>query len=319
MTGPRSRRLKRIAGVLSLAGCNGIFGGDQQNNTTSNATVTPLDVPTDQPTASPAPQLAPGLTSAGVTNGAALMRAQSAFLESHSTVTRTNTSVVAPNGTILYSIHQTIRESQSSEAVALSANFTGSVAGDRNVTQLEGWTTDEGSYIRRTYKNGTTSYSQIPSGELTADGGVLGPTGLSDYLSAAEQGNVSVVTQEANGSPQYLVSGELFASDLNTTYRLTIDEQGVTRDLLAIRPNPGEMGQEIRAHATLESTGNESLEPPAWLSEAKQQTQPRTSTMATTPSETTHLGMSESSMGAATETSENGNTTINGLVDTTAT
>ena len=57
MTEPRSRRLKRIAGVLalaamlSLAGCNGIFGGDQQNNTTSNATVTPLDVPTDQPTA----------------------------------------------------------------------------------------------------------------------------------------------------------------------------------------------------------------------------------------------------------------------------
>lgn len=321
MTGPRSRQTKRIAGVLALAallafaGCNGILSGDQQSNTTSNATVTPLDVPTDQPTASPGQQLVPGLTSEGVTNGAALMRAQSAFLESHSTVTRSNTTVTAANGTILYSIHQTIRRGQSSEAVALSANFTGSASGGQNVTELEGWATDEGSYIRRTYENGSVTYSES-TGQITA-GGVLGPTGLSTYLSAAEQGNASVVTRESNGSPQYLVSGELFASDLNTTYRLTIDEQGVTRDLLAIRPNPGEMGEEIRAHATLESTGNESLEAPAWLSEAKQQTQPPTTTMPTATDETTHLGTSESSTSAATEANENGNTTIDGLVETT--
>lgn len=274
--------------MLTLAGCNGILGGDQQNNTTSNATVTPLDVPTDQPTASPASQLAPGLTSEGVTNGALLLNAQRAFIENHSTVTRTNTTVTAANDTILFSIHQTIRADSSDEAVALSANYSGSVSGDRNVTQLDGWTSDGGTYVRRIYENGTTIYSQSPSGSVTA-GGVLGPTGLSTYLSAAEQGNVSVVTRETNGSPRYLVSGNLSASGLDSNYRLTIDEQGVTRDLLTVRRNPTETGEEIRAHATLASTGNESIEAPAWLSEARQQTQPRTSTIPTTTSGTTPL------------------------------
>ena len=143
MTGPRSRnhssnrtqQWKRIAGVVALAamvafaGCNGILGGDQQNNTTSNATMTPLDVPTDQPTASPASQLAPGLTSTGVTNRALLLNAQRAFLENHSTVTRTNTTVTAANGTILFSIHQTIRADSSDEVVALSANYSGRFLG----------------------------------------------------------------------------------------------------------------------------------------------------------------------------------------------
>ena len=144
---------------------------------------------------------------------------------------------------------------------------------------------------------------------------MLGPTGLSTYLSDAEQGSVSIVTRETNGSPRYLVSGNLSASGLDSNYRLTIDEQGVTRDLLTVRRNPTETGEEIRSHATLASTGNESIEAPAWLSEAEQQTQPRTTNGATAG--TTHLGTSESSMDAATDANENSNTTIDELVEST--
>ncbi|WP_160133946.1 hypothetical protein [Halococcus salsus] len=322
MTGPRfrnttsdtSRRWRRVAGVLALAvllafaGCNGILGTEQQNSTTSGSTVTAAAVPTDQPTASPAEQLAPGLTSAGVTSANELTNAQAAFLEDHSTVTRTNTTVTAANGTVLFSLRETIRAGSSDEVVALSANYSGSVSGDRNVTRLDGWTGEQGTYVRRIYENGTTIYSRSPSGGLTA-GGALGPTELAAYLSDAEQGNASVVTRETNGSPRYLVSGSFSASSLDSNYRLAIDEQGITRDLLSVRQNPTGTGEEIRSHATLESTGNESLEAPAWLSEARQRTRITASSMATTGTETTHPEPSESSIRPTGGTSE-ANTTI---------
>ena len=302
------RRWRRIAGVLAfaailtLAGCNGVLNGGDQQNTTSNSTVTPVDVPTDQPTASSAQQLIPGLTSEGVTNSTALLQAQNAFVENHSTVTRSNTTITAKNGTVLTSINQTVRQSESSGAVAFTANYTGSTSDRGNVTRSEGWETDEGSYVRRTFKNGTVDYWSGPPNALNGAGG-LSPVGLSTYLSTAG-GNTSVVTRQVNGSPRYLVSGSVSAFDASTSYRLTIDEQGVTRDLLAIRPNDGGPGEETRGHATIATTGNESLEAPDWLSEARQQTQPVTSTMLTTPASTTHLGTSGS------ETTRNTTSTV---------
>lgn len=303
-----SRRWRRIAGVLALAamltlaGCNGVLGGGNQQNNTSNSTVTPVDVPTDRPTATPAQQLVPGLTSGGITNGAALMRTQSEFLESHATVTRTNTSVIAANGSILTSIYQTNRQSESSDAVAFTTNYTGSTSARANITQSEGWSTDNGSYIRRTFKNGTVDYWHGPPNTLNGAGG-LSASGLSTYLSAAEQGNVSVVTRQVNGSPRYLISGNFSGYNASTSYRLTIDEQGIIRDLLAIQPNYSGTGQKIRAHATIERTGNQTVEAPDWLSEARQQTRSTQTTNGATAS-TTHLGTSES------EPAENATTTV---------
>ncbi len=311
--------------MLTLAGCNGILGGGQQNTTnstvassgdqqtvTNSSTVTPLDAPTDQSTTSSAQQLAPGLTSAGVTNSGALLRAHTAYLENHSTITRANSSVVAPNGTIVFSLNQTIHKSQSGERIGFSANYTGSIPGSTNVTRLDGWTTDGETYVRQTYQNGTTAYAQ-PAGDSVLTDGTLGATTLSTYLPDAERNNTSVETQQVNGSPRHVVSGALSESNISADYRLSIDEQGVTRDLVAVRPNPTG-GNSVRVHITLENADSTELETPAWLSEARQQTGTPASSMPT--ARTTHLGTSESSMGAATESA---NTTIDGLVETTAT
>ncbi|WP_233553794.1 hypothetical protein [Halococcus sp. IIIV-5B] len=336
MTGNHSRQTKRIVGVLALAtmltvaGCNGILGSNQQNTTnstvasggdqqtvTNSSTVTPLDVPTDEPTASSVQQLAPGLTSAGVTNSGALLRAHTAYLENHSTVTRANSSVVAPNGTVVFSVNQTIHKSRPGDRIAFSSNYTGSISDSTNVTRVDGWTVGEETYVRQTFKNGTTGYAQ-PAGDSVATDGTLGATTLSTYLSDAEQGNISVETQQVNGSPRYEVAGALSKSNLSTDYRLSIDEQGVTRDLVAVQPNPTG-GNSIRVHVTLESADSVALEAPTWLSEARQQTGTPPSSMPTTPASTTHLGTSEYSMDTATDTGENGNTTIDGLVETTVT
>ena len=291
--------MKRIAGVLALAamltlaGCNGVLSGGDQQSTTSNSTVTPVDVPTDQPTATSAKQIAPGLTDEGVTSAGELMDAQTAFLANHSTVTHLNTSVIAQNGSRLFTMDQTIHRSPSGDPVRATINYTGSIPGYTNVTRLDSWTTDDGAYVRKTFENGTTTYSES-LGRANA-GSALSATTLSTYLSEADRNTSSVVTRDVNGSPRYLVSGNLTESDSPTNYRLTIDEQGVTRDLLVVRPNFGDSGEEIRAHATIESTGNESLEAPEWLSEARQQTRSTQTTNGATAS-TTYLGTSESEL-----------------------
>jgi hypothetical protein len=335
MTGSRSRQTKRVAGVLALAallalaGCNGILGGDQQNTTaSSNSTITATDGTTEptvtdagesttRPTEAAGRALAPGLSSTGVTNSGELLRAHTAYLENHSTITRANSSVVAPNGTVVFSLNQTIHKSQSGDRIGFSANYTGSIPGSTNVTRLDGWTVDDETYIRQTYENGTIGYAQ-PAGDSITTDGTLGATTLSTYFSNAEQGNTSVETQQVNGSPRYVVSGALSESNITADYRLSIDEQGVTRDLVAVRPNPTD-GNSIRVHATLESADSTELEAPAWLSEARQETRPQTSTMPTASTTTTHLTTSASSMSAATESGNATTTTTEGLVDTTAT
>jgi hypothetical protein len=315
MNGPRSRRWRRIVGIvaivalLALAGCNGVLGDDSRPTGSDGSTVTAADVPTDRPTETPARTLAPGLTSAGVTDSVELVTAQQTFFDTHATVTRSNATVVASNGTVLYSMKRTIRRGQSGERIAYTTNDTGSIAGaSTNVTRIDGWTTDEGTYLRRTFRNGSVNYSESLGDSLVREG-PLGTTALSTYLSDAEGNTASVVTRRVNGSPRYMVSGGFTKSNVTTNYRLTVDRQGVTHELLAVRSDPARGTHEIRNHVTMEASDTTEPEAPSWLDTARQRTRPWTSPTPTPAGGTTYLTPSESTTSEPNVDGESSNTT----------
>ena len=312
--------MKRIAGVLALAamltlaGCNGILSGDQQN--TSNSTVTPVNVPTDQPTQTPAQELTPGITEAGIENFSAVLSAQSNYLSERSFTTNSTTRASAANGTVLYSWNGTYQKGNADGGTLATTGINdaaGSFRSSAIPTRIEAWITPEDTiYQQRSYRNMTPEYTQAEaSHELY---GVYGGTTLQSTFIYYNESNTQVVQNERNGTPLYIVSGERTNTETgNESIRLTVDQQGFIHEIVIITKNANERGRKYVTRASFSKIGEtESHEPPEWFSEAKQQTQPRTSSIPT--ANTTHLGTSESPTSAATES---GNTTIDGLVETT--
>ena len=307
--------------LLAVAGCGGT---DHDMNMPTNMTTT-SDEPTGQLTQTATQTNALGITSAGVTNASALMDAHATFRQNHSTVTYTNASAVAPNGSVLYTVNGTTRTSVSDgsvvttadDRVSYSVNFTGDRFGPNStLTRVNGFAMDGERYLRETHENGSVNYIQQSSGG-TADSHGLSTTLISGYLGDANQTNASVETQQVNGSTRYVVTGNLSRADRPTHYQLSIDEQGVTHDFRVSRPVLGMEDYQKRSHSMIESTGGEKpLQVPSWVEEAKRQTGQQTSGDSTTADETTHLAPSESSREAATDS---GNTTIDRLVETTTT
>ena len=310
-----------LAALLVLAGCGGT---DQDMNVpTTGSGATAVDEPTSQPTQTSNQTTSLGITNAGITDMQALVDAHAAFIANHSTVTRTNATAVAPNGSVLYTVNGTTRTGVSDgsvvatadDRISYSVNYTGERFGPNStLTHTDGFLMDGELYLRETHENGSVNYVHRSNGGSANSYG-LSTTLISGYLGDANQTNAPVETRQVNGSTRYVVAGNLSRSEQPTHYRLSIDQQGVTRDFRVTRPVFGKEAYQEHTHSTIESTGSdEPLEVPSWVEEAKRQTGQQTTSGSATGDETTHLGTSESPTSAATES---GNTTIDGLVKTT--
>ena len=97
---------------------------------------------------------------------------------------------------------------------------------------------------------------------------------------------LDITTRQINGSPYYLLSDSQMEGNDTTNYRLTINRQDVTHDLLVVHPDYTEADGSARTHITAEKSGMTGvLESPSWLDKARQQTRALITFMPTTADE----------------------------------
>ena len=324
-----------LAALLVLAGCggtdqdmnvpttgSGATAVDEPNSptaTTANApsstTATVGGEPTDQSTPSSGQELAPGITAAGISDFSAVIAAHDEYLSNQSFTANSTYSYQAANGTALYSWNQTLQRGTSESGVASTIEIRGNNDYSQNgegLTHIESWVPQEGTlYQQREYRNGTTNYERQQVNDLYSESG---GTSLMSALALLDESNTQVVERERNGTPLYIVTGErVISSTTNESVRLAVDQQGFIHEFEIVTETGSAANSRYVTQASFSRVGEtKAPEPPEWLDEARQQTQPRTTNGASAG--TTHLGTSESSTSAATES---GNTTIDGLVETT--
>src|SRR5699024_2742507 len=161
-----------FAVMVVLAGCSGLIPGSDE----PTETVTPAPVPTDKPTPTPVPQFAPGITGKGIEDASALLAAHTSVLENRSFTIRTNTTMIAPNGSVVINYTDTLRAGPPGTGVYSRSERTsnpGSLEARALVREM--WSNNTTQVINETYANGTITYDRLQYDHLrqSAAGGCL--------------------------------------------------------------------------------------------------------------------------------------------------
>lgn len=270
--------------LVVLAGCSGVFGGGDE----SAETVTPVAVPTDEPTPTPVPQLAPGVTERGIESPRALIDAHRSFLQNRSFTQRSNSTALAANGSVILQATSTARAGPQGKRLHSVIERNGSFTSREPTTistRSEAWWGGEQYLVKRTFPNGTTTYSRPPIDTTRVDIA----TGTLPYLLGSFDTNNTTVTdhQSRNGTTLYRING---TSDVprqpNTTLELLVDSRGVIHEYTTIRRLSADSGVSKSVTRTrLVAIGEtDAPERPSWIETAKNRT------TATRQPETTRSG-----------------------------
>jgi hypothetical protein len=253
--------------LVVLAGCSGVFGGDSR----PTETVTPAAVPTDKPTPTPVPQLAPGLTGEGIENPSALVAAHMSILQNKSFTVRSNSTGVAPNGSVIGRSMGTLHAGPPGEGVRRIPRGNGT-------STYSTWSKDGRAFQKRIFPNGTTTYRrfEVYSGERYGVGGV----GLRSFLEPFLIANTSVTERERNGTTLYLVRGSTRIDEEyrrgNISLQMLVDSRGFIHSYQTVQEV--EFDEDI-ARIISESRyskigATDAPERPSWVATAKNRTTP---------------------------------------------
>jgi len=312
-----------VVTLVVLAGCSGVFGDGDGDETVS--TVTPMAVPTDEPTPTPVPQFAPGLTGRGIEDPEALVRAHQSALDGASFVMRTNMTRLAGNGSIRSASTTVIRAAPPGRGFLYVAEQNGSAPSPQApVVRFEGWSRGEDVFVKETYTNGTTSYSLQSNTAEQVRHNIQRDT-APYFLGSFGPANTSVERFQRNGSTWYRVAGttrsELFG---NVSLRMTVDSRGVIHRHRTIRQESPAENRSRTVSVTRLSAIDEVVVPdrPAWINETRERTTAtpnattapsatRASTATLVPNATTTMATNRTGTAAppATESARNSPTT----------
>lgn len=263
-----------IAVLVILAGCSGVFGG---NGSGPTETLTPAAVPTDEPTPTPVPQLAPGLTRQGIVDTDALVAAHVSFLQNRSFTSRSNMTVLAPNGTVRSWSTGTLHAGPPGKGVysVYESERNGSnryPSNQSHPVRAEIWANEKGVFRKQIFANGTATYEQQrPVPRLGADEAFL-----QYILKPFGTGDTSVTEREHNETTLYLVQGynqsdQGFRQE-NRSLRLLVDGQGVIHSYRIVQ-QPTEGGPKSVREANISRIGvTNAPERPSWVDEAVNRT-----------------------------------------------
>lgn len=262
-----------IAVLVVLAGCSGVLGGGGGEPT---ETVTPAAVPTDEPTPTPVPRLAPGITEQGIVNPRALVAAHRTFLQNRSFTKRSNSTALAANGSTVLQTTSTLRAGPAGEGLYSVIERNGSYVSQESATistRSEAWWDDGRYVVKRTFPNGTTTYSQPPINVTRAEIG----TGTLPYLLESFGTNNTTMTDRLtrNGTTLYRVRGvtQTYMAG-NTTLRLLVDSQGVVHEYTTIRrlSTGSGVSRSITETRVVAINETDAPERPSWVDEALNRT-----------------------------------------------
>lgn len=253
--------------LVILAGCSGVFGGSSGEPT---ETLTPAAVPTDEPTPTPVPQLAPGLTRQGIVNTDALVAAHMSFLQNRSFTSRSNMTVLAPNGTVRSRSTGTLLAGPPDKGVYSvyepERNGSGGYPNNRSYpVHTELWANEEEIFRKQTLANGTTTYEQRRSEARLG----IDEAFLQYILEPFGTANTSVTEREYNGTTLYLVQGHRqsdqgFGQE-NRSLRLLIDDRGAIHSYRTVQ-QPVESGSKNIRKVNFSRIGaTDAPERPSWV------------------------------------------------------
>jgi hypothetical protein len=277
-----------VAALVVLAGCGAVFG-DSGGGDEPASTVTPMAVPTDEPTPEPTPgpntTLAPGLTGAGIENATALVAAHASFLQNRSFTTISNTTMLAPNGSVTLRTVRTLRAGPPGEGVHSVGTQNGSYphSNEAAPNRTEVWTSGKRLLIRQSYPNGTATYDRFE----TAPRGRYG-TGRLFFAEQFGTDNTTVTARERDGTTLYLVRGSISEEDMgNMSLRMLVDSQGMIHRYRAVRriASDENVSKYISEKRFLRVGTTDAPERPSWIDEALNRTTP-VSERTTTPTNT---------------------------------
>jgi hypothetical protein len=268
----RALGLILLSVLVVLAGCSGVFGGGGGEPT---ETVTPAAVPTDEPTPTPAPRLAPGITEQGIVSPRALVAAHQTFLQNRSFTRRSDSTALTANGSILVQTTSTLRAGPPGEGLYSVIERNGSYPQEPAApsTRSEAWRSGEQDIIKRTFRNGTTTYSR----QSTSTTRTAVTSGTLPYLLEPFNTNNSAVTERfaRNGTTLYRVRGVTRADVAgNMTLRLLVDSRGVVHEYTTIRWLPSSMNisKSITKTRFIAINETDAPERPSWVDDALNRT-----------------------------------------------
>ena len=274
-----------VATLVVIAGCSAVFS-DSGGGGESTPTVTPMAVPTDEPTPEPTlgpnTTLAPGLTGQGIENASALVAAHTARLRNTSFVTRTNTTGLATNGSVVLRRTDTLRAGPPGSGVYSVTELNGSPPSSSVATPVRTviWSNDGRLLVNGTYANGTTEYDRVNSTGLRY--GASGAA-LRYILEPLGTANTSVTELERNGTTLYRVRGRVRDAERgNVSVRLIVDAGGLIHKYrTSQRTTFDENVSRIVSERRFSRIGTaDAPERPSWVDEALNRT---TSTSDRTP------------------------------------
>lgn len=259
-----------VAALVVLAGCSGVFGGDGE----PTETLTPAAVPTDEPTPTPVPQFVPGVTGQGIEDVDVLIAAHTSFLQNRSLTQKSNSTELAPNGSIIGRETSTLRAGPSDEGVYFISESNGSYESpnvESYPVRTEGWENRGRLLLKRTFANGTTTYDRFE--QQFGNSGA----GLRYLLEPFGTANTSVEKLGRNGTTLYLVQGNTESERLgNVSMRLLIDDRGFIHSYRTVRKESS--GENITGFISetryTEVGETEAPERPSWVDEAMNRTSP---------------------------------------------
>lgn len=270
----RAGGIALVAILIILTGCSGVFGGGGE----PQETLTPASVPTDEPTPTPVPQLAPGLNQQGIENVSALVAAHNSVLRNQSFTTKSNTTELAPNGTIRFRSAGILHAGPPGKGVysinKVERNRSGRAPNTQSYpVRSEAWANEEQVFLKQTLKNKTTTYDrQKTEARLRTTGSYL-----QDILKPFGVANTSVKTQKHNGTTLYLVEGSAQDPGIGSkSLRLLVDDQGIIHSYRIVQElsSGKNTPRIIDERKYLEIGSTDVPKRPSWVDEAIDRTTP---------------------------------------------
>lgn len=266
-------RLLAVASLVVLAGCSSFVGGDQET------TVTPAPVPQDDdPPATPDPY-PPGLDAGGVTDAGALA-------EAHVDAVVGTSYVFVEEESGEQQFNNVTAETELGQRIVFENGTHYHRVTDRIFQRLEGDRKFLPGYQR--YADGSVQYTRYLGGAGGGEGGVVyeaGPAGNASWKYASfafdpiqrylDVGNASVTQITVKGQPHYLIGGSrdrlaTYGEVRNYTARAVVARSGFVR-WLNVTFEATTNGQEVEFgyRFRYDRVGTATVQPPAWLPEAR--------------------------------------------------